>query len=193
MMDTDSAWDYLASHENKNPSNLGEAVDVLHQTKISYEKISEKVGVSSARLSAWHCVFQLPKGIQWKVDQGDIPIEQARQITKLQKEDQWLLAFFIVDTKSKLTNKECSNVIQAVTKDDAPIKEAINKIGGRFDKSVSLILPFGFDEQLSIAKSAWNKHQKIEDFCLNKIRYGTKVDIEKEVDSLVKIATTLRG
>lgn len=191
-MNEDAALDILvSSKDQKRPqlSALGEAVDVLYETHGSYTKISKRARIPPERLRSWHRIFQLPKGIQWQVDRGEIPLRQALEMAKLEEEnDQWLLALALVEAKRKLSAKECRNVVQDVVKNGAPIKDAVEKVGVRFDKVIPIVLPFGFDERLLLTKPAWDKREEFEDYCLQKIRHGVKLDTEKVAHKTEKIA-----
>lgn len=191
-MNEDAALDILVFSKDQKRlqlSALGEAVDVLCETHGSYTKISKRVQIPSERLSSWHRIFQLPKGIQWQVDQGKIPFGQALEMAKLEEEnDQWLLALVLVEAEQKLSAKECRNVVQDVVKNGAPIRDAVEKVGVRFDKVISILLPFGFDDRLLLTKPAWNKHEEHQDYCLKKIRHGVKLDTEKVAHQTEKIA-----
>lgn len=191
-MDENAALDILASSKNRRQqqfSNLGEAVGFLYEMHGSYTKISKQVQIPPERLSSWHRIFLLPKGIQWQVDQGKIPVGQAHEMAKLEEEnDQWFLALVIVEAKQKLSNKECRNVVQDVIKNKTPIREAAEKVGVRFDKLIPIVLPFGFDKRLLLTKPAWDKHQESENYCLQKIWHGVKLDTENVADQTEKIA-----
>ncbi|MDD9852346.1 MAG: hypothetical protein OXU78_00090 [Deltaproteobacteria bacterium] len=198
-MNEDAAMDILVSSKDRERpqlSTLGEAVDSLYETHGSYTKISKRVQISSERLSSWHRIFQLPKGILWQVDQGKIPVGQALDMAKLEEEnDQWMLAQVLVEAKRKLSVKECRNIVQDVLKNSTPIKDAAEKVGVRFDqaKPISLLLPFQFDERLASIKPAWEKHQKIEDYYLQKIRHGVKLDSENVAHQTEKIAEQVQN
>jgi len=196
-MNEAAALDILvSSKDRKRPqfSALGEAVDVLCETHGSYTKISQRVQIPAERLRSWHRIFQLPKGIQWQVDRGEIPLAHALEMAKLEEEnDQWLLALALVEAKQKLSAKECRNVVQDVVKNGAPIRDAVEKVGVRFDKVIPIVLPFGFDERLLLTKPAWDKRQKFEDYCLQKIRHGIKLDTEKVAHQTEKIAAQVEN
>lgn len=191
-MNENAALDILVSSKDRKRlqfSNLGEAVDFLYEMHGSYTKISKRVQISAERLSSWHRIFQLPKGIQWQVDQGKISAGQAHEMAKLEEEnDQWFLALVIVEAKQKPSNKECRNVVQDVVKNKTLIRDAAEKVGVRFNKVVPIMLPFGFDERLLLTKPAWNKHEESENYCLKKIRHGVKLDTENVACQTEKIA-----
>ena len=196
-MNEGAAMDILVSSKDRERpqlSILGEAVDSLYETHGSYTKISQRVHISSERLSSWHRIFQLPKGIQWQVDQGKIPVGQALEMAKLEKEnDQWMLALVLVEAKRKLSVKECKIVVQDVIKNDTPIRDATEKVGVRFGKVISIMLPFGFDERLLLIKPAWDKHEEFEDYCLQKVRHGVKLDSENVAHQTEKIAEQVQN
>lgn len=72
-MDVKTAIEYLTGPAKRKASEIGKAVDVLYQEYHSYKAISQQlVGISPNFLSKRHGVFQLPEGIQWKIDEGYI-------------------------------------------------------------------------------------------------------------------------
>ncbi len=169
-MDKDTAREYLTDPQGKKPSEIGEAVDVLYEDYGSYQEMArafQKVGGST--LSTRRRIFQLPKGIRWKVDEGQISITNALQIARLGDENaQWLLAFAIVE--EQLEADVCSNVVNRVLKYEDSIREALSAAAGvRCEKVIPLLLPLGFDIRLAIAQNAWNRSQELQDFCYDQI------------------------
>ena len=77
-MNIETATAYL-SDPDKKPSEVGAAVDALYREYGTYDAITENL-VAGARKRAsgyWiarHRVYQLPKGIQWQVDEEHINI-----------------------------------------------------------------------------------------------------------------------
>ena len=169
-MDKDTAREYLTDPQNKKLSEIGEAVDVLYEDYSSYEAMArafQKVGGST--LSTRRRIFQLPKGIRWKVDEGQISITNALQIARLRDENaQWMLAFVIVEEQLEID--VCSNVVNRVLKYDDSISDALSASAGvQCDKVTSLLLPLGFDIRLAIAQQAWNRSQELQDYCYDQI------------------------
>ena len=191
-MEEKTAIEYLTAHEGKKASEIGRVVDVLYQKYHSYQAIAQRVGMSSKFWSARHRIFQLPKGIQWKIDQGQIGITQGHEISRLENEyDQWLLALAIIE--EKLTPDECKNVVNIVLKQNGAIRDVLSiSTGVRFDKIQTLILPLGFDTRLAICQSAWNQCKNWEDLCYELIRQGIDVDIKKIASQLEALASDLR-
>lgn len=192
-MDANTAIEHLTALEGKSPSEIGEAVDVLYKEYGSYKAIAPRVGRSDQFWTTRHRLFQLPKGIQWKIDQGQIGIEQGYQISRLKdEEDQWLLAIAIIEAKD-LTAKECGNVVNLVLNERKSIRDALSVSAGvRFDKIQPLLLPLGFDIRLAICKVAWEQCQNWEDLCYQLIRQGIDVDIKEVAHQLEKLASDLR-
>ncbi len=191
-MEEKVAVEYLTAPKGKKPSEIGEAVDVLYQKYHSYQAIAQQLNMSPNFLSSRHRIFQLPKGIQWKVDQEQIGIEQGYQISRLENEDdQWLLALAIIE--EKLSTKECENVVNIVLKQNGSIRDALSiSTGVRFDKIQPLLLPIRFDSRLAMCRSAWSQCKNWEDFCYQLIRQGIDVDIKKVAIQLEALASDLR-
>ena len=191
-MDVKTAIEYLTSPAKRKASEIGKAVDVLYQEYHTYKAISQQlVGISPNFLSKRHGVFQLPEGIQWKIDEGYIGKEQGYQISRLKEEDdQWLLAFTVVE--EKLSTKECEDVLNGVLTQNRSLKEALSiSTGCRFDKIQPLLLPIGFDIWFAISRVAWNQKEKWEDLCYRLIRQGLNVDVREVVNKLKALATDL--
>ena len=193
-MDEGDAKTYLASIRGRNPSEIGEVIDILYRKYRSYQKIADETPHSSDFLSSRHRIFQLPKGIRWQVDEGRITIGQGVQIASLKsEEDQWLLAFVLVETKQKFNQKECNNIIKKVNKENISMRNLLaTSFGVRFN-IIPLMLPFGFDERFAVTRAAWNKHKTLADFCLHSIRAGTDIDLEEEANQLESKAANFRA
>lgn len=186
------AIEYLTAPKGKKPSEIGEAVDVLYQKDPSYKAIAQQLGISPKFLSKRHCIFQLPEGIQWKIDEEYIGIDKGYQIYRLKKEDdQWLLAFTIVE--EKLSTKECEDVVNAMLKQNCSLEEVLGtSIGVRFDKIQTLLLPVSFDIRLAICRAAWRQRENWEDLCYRLIRQGLDVDIQGVASQLRALAADLQ-
>ena len=124
-MNEQDAIDFLTATEGKKPSEIGEAIDALYQIHRTYKKIAQQLPMmSDSMLGQRHRIFQLPKGILWKVDEGQIRITHAAQITRLKDEDaQWLLAITIVE--KKLHANECEKVVNLILKEGWTIQDAL--------------------------------------------------------------------
>ena len=192
-MEENVAIEYLTSPKGKKPSEIGEAIDILYQKVPSYKAIAQKLNMSPNFLSSRHRIFQLPKGIRWKIDQEQIKITQANEIVRLNnKDDQWLLAFAIIE--EKLSIEECKTVVNIVLKQNCTIRDALSgpPASVRFDKIQPLLLPIGFDSRLAICRSAWNQCNDWADLCYRLIRQGLDVDIKIIAAQLETLATDLR-
>ena len=154
MMEEKIAIGYLTAPEGKKPSEIGEAVDVLYQKYHSYKAIAQQLSVSDKFLSSRHHIFQLPKGIQWKIDQGQIGIGQGYEIFRLEnEEDQWLLALAVVEQDLKAT--ECANVVNLVLRQGRSIRDALSiSTGIRFDEGKPLILMIRPDLWIPMSQAA---------------------------------------
>ncbi len=191
-MDVEIAREYLTAPKGKKTSEIGEAVDVLYREYSSYKAIAQKLKVSPSFLSSRHRIFQLPKGIQWKIDQEQISIRQSHQISRLKSEDdQWLLAFVILE--EELAVNECKNVVDIVVKQNKSIRDALSiSTGVRFDKIQPLLLPIRFDLRLAICRSAWSQGKDWADLCYQLIRQGIDLDIKEVAIQLEALASDLR-
>lgn len=172
-MNIETAKKYLRNIAKERPSVIGKAIDILYQKYGNYKAISQQTRVSQPVLVKRHHIFHLSKGIQWKVDEGHIKVTEAYHISRLKNEnDQWLLAFVVVE--EKLSAKECEDVVNVTLKQNRPLKEVLSTLTGvRFDKTYSLLLPMGFDVRLAISRAAWSKRQNWGDLCYRFIRQGS--------------------
>ena len=192
-MDATTARDILTNYTRWKPSEIGEAVDVLYETFATYEAIGKEFGRSSKFWSVRHRIFQLPDGIRWKIDEGQIEIGKGEQITRLEdEEDQWLLAIATIESEN-FTVGEIANVVNLVLKENKSIREVLRVSAGiHFDKTHPLVLPLPFDIWLLICKRAWTEHQNWEDLTYQLIRQGVKVNPEVVASQLEKLASDLR-
>lgn len=191
-MDATTAREHLSNPEGKTPCEIGEAVDVLYPEYGTYVTVARQFGKSDKFWNVRHRLFQLPEGIRWKVDGGQIGIEQGYQISRLTNDDdQWVLALTIIEVEN-LTAKECQNVVNLVLNQEKSIRDALSVSAGiRFDK-IPLLLPLNFDIRLSICKVAWKQYQNWEDLCYRLILQGIAVDIGEVARQLEELAAALR-
>ncbi len=174
-MDYETATGFLDQPGVKKPSELGQAVDVLYGRHPSYKRIAKEVSMSEDRLRQLHRVFLLPEGIRWQVDEGNIRVGHAGQILRLQEDEQWLLAFSIVERK--ISVKDSQTIVNAVVRKSERLEDVLNSIIGiRFDEVAMLLLPMPFDERFKISRAAWSKKLKWADFSLSAIRQASEVD-----------------
>ncbi len=190
-MDYETAKQSLEDQADRKLSELGEAVDVLYQKHGNYSAIATQVGVSKGRLSDLRHVFLLPDGIRWQVDEGRIRIAHAYQISRLQGDDQWLLAFTVVE--EKISVKESKGVVDAVVKNSQRLQDVLEtRIGIRFDKATPLMIGLSFEEQFRISRASWRKKMGWADFSHRAIQQATRVDPEQIASELEKLADRLR-
>ena len=191
-MDKSLARQYLGDLRDKAPSEVGEVVDVLLEDYSSYDEMARDLSVGKEFLRRRHCVFQLPRGIRWKIDARQISFSAGYQISRLKDEaDQWLLAFVIVE--ERLEGEVCENVVRRVQKHNDSIRTALTVAAGiQFDKVVPLLLPLGFEIRLAMSQKAWNQHKEVQDFCFSKICEGAKTDRENVKADLLECANELR-
>jgi len=190
-MDSKTARDWLNDARDRKPSEMGEAVDVLYRELGSYEAIAKEVTMSPKRLSDLRRVFLLPDGISWQVDERKIQLGHVEQISRLQEDDQWLLAFTIV--REKISVKNSKEVVDGVIKIGRKLRDILNDmVGVRFDQVESLLLPFTFEESLKISRAAWSKKLEWADFSLKAIEEATRVDLDDIARKLASILDQLR-
>ena len=86
-MNIETARGIIAAHHQNKPSEIAKAVDIIYQELGTYQSITQEIGKSDKFWIVRHRIAQLPVGILWKIDEGDIGIEQAYQITRLKQEE----------------------------------------------------------------------------------------------------------
>lgn len=195
MMDTQEAMACLADSNNRNISEVGESIDVLYKIHGTYANVAQQLSMSPGFLSSRHHIYQLPKGILWKVDEGQIGISQAEQITRLKDdEDQWLLA--ITALEKRLRANECERVVNLVVKDGWTIRDALSAVTGiRFDEisPPTLLLPVGVDFWFALIRASWGQSKDWQDLCYQLIREGVDVDnreVAAQLEALAKDLST---
>ena len=195
-MNEQDAIDCLNAHSNKKLSEVAESVDVLYQIHGSYKEISQQypLNISSKILGQRHRLFKLSKGILWKIDEGQIGVSQAHQITRLSDEDdQWLLA--IIGVERNLHSNEYENVVNLVLRDNWSIKDALSTVAGvRFEEiqPPALMLPISVDFWFALSKVAWEQGEDWQDLCYRIIRQGIDIDMEDIASRLEEISVSLR-
>lgn len=191
-MNEQDAIDRLNSHKDAKPSEVGEAVDVLYRSYDTYERVAQQLElkIPDYVLGRMHRIYRLPKGILWKVDEGQIGTTQAALITRLKDEEsQWLLA--ITTVEKKLRANECENVVNLVLKEDWSIRDALSTVTGvRFEEisPPTLLLPVGVDFWFALIRASWGQSKDWQDLCYQLIREGVDVDIKKVADQLDSLA-----
>ena len=182
-MDKDTARAYLTDPQGKKPSEIGQAVDVLRPDHRSYEEMARNFELGADTLSGRHRIFQLPKGIRWKIDEGQISLGNGDIIARLKNEnEQWLLAFAIVE--EQLDVEVCSNVVNRVLKFNDSIRDALSAAAGvQCDKIVPLMLPLNFDVRFAIAQKAWDRNKELQDYCYDQMREDPDATIRELTDA----------
>ena len=190
-MNEQDAIDFLTAIEDKKPSEIGEAIDALHQIHGAYKKIAQQLPMmSDSVLGQRHRISQLPKGILWKVDEGQIGITHAAQITRLKDENaQWLLAITIVE--KNLHANECEKVVNLILKEGWTIQDALGTVTGIRFEEISpplLMLPISVDFWFALIRASWGKRKDWQDLCYQLIREGVDVDTKEVADQLEALA-----
>jgi hypothetical protein len=165
----------LKKPEDLKLSQLGESVDILLKDYKNYLNISKNCQISAKRLGEYHRIFKLPKGIMWLVDTGVLLSGHAIQIGRLEGEDQWLLAFVIMD--EKLSVSITQKVVSEFVNKSCTFKDALSSVAGIDSERIkALLLPLSFDERFRISCAAWKNEMDWRDFCLYAINEYTRVD-----------------
>lgn len=193
-MNLKTAKQIIVEHPQRKPSEITEAVDVLYQEFGTYQAITQKIGRSDKFWIMRHRISQLPSGIRWQIDQGNIGIGQGYQIARLRREeDQWLLAIAIIEARC-LTAKKSRRVVNLVLNGEKSMKESLSISANiHFDKIQPLSLRLGSDIWIEICKIAWTQHQKWQDLCYQLVRQGVDVDLQEIASQLEKLASDLRN
>lgn len=206
-MDEKESKFILENPENKKPSEIGEAVDVLlRQRRKSHKRggytwLSEEIGKKrikinrhkrSFTLSEIHRIFRLPQGILWRIDLEKIGAIQGVEITRLKcEEDQWILAL-AVDAK-QISAKDCKTTVNLALKKpeagekDYSLREALDRVAGfPFEGIPRLVDMSSPEEWIAINKEAWNRKMNWENFCHHLIAQKQSVlsDIEKVAEQI---------
>ena len=194
MMNLKTARETVATHLQSKPSEIAKAVDVLYHEFGTYQAITQEIGKSDKFWIMRHRISQLPIGIRWKLDEGQISVGQGYQISRLKREDdQWLLAIAIIEAKC-LTAKECEKIVNLVLNENTSIKDSLSISADiHFDKIKPLSLPIGSDIWIEICKIAWKRCQKWEDLCYQLVRQGVDIDYQEVASQLEKLASDLRS
>ena len=72
MMNLKTAKETIAAHTQSKPSEIAKAVDALYQEFGTYQAITQEIGKSDKFWIMRHRISQLPIGIRWKIDEGQI-------------------------------------------------------------------------------------------------------------------------
>ena len=192
-MDSQTARDWLNDTGDRKPSERGEAVDVLYRELGNYEAIAKEVALSPKRLRDLRRVFLLPEGIRWQVDEGKIRLGHVQQISRLQGDEQWLLAFTIV--QEKISVKDSKEVVSAVVKKNRDLRDVLhNMIGIRFDEPLpSLLEGFTFEYRFRVSRAAWGKKLEWEDFCHKAIEEATRENVDQMMGEIASIVDKWRS
>jgi len=167
-MEISDAQAVLEDYRHQPLAALGESITVLKKKYDTYEKIAKLVSPSAHTIGLYYRLSQLPDGIRWKIEQRELAVSLAEQICRLEDtNDQWLLAFAIVDAQEKneaLTEQDCKEVVDDVRQSGKSLEEALSqRFGFNFDESVPLILSFDYWFRFKLCRSAWNREKNWAD------------------------------
>lgn len=169
-MDKDMAREFLRNLQGIDPFEIGEAVDVLRPDYASFSDMAQDFqNITENTLRRLHLIFQLPKGIGWMIDRGEISIKMAEQIARLKNyHDQCFLALAIV--KEKLVLEACINTVNRVLNHGDSIRDALTASdGGQCDRFTWSLQSFGSDYRFSTALQAWELNKTIQDYVYDQI------------------------
>lgn len=217
-MTIEEAWEILKNPEEKKPSEIGEAIDVLlrqrrkNHKRGGYTWLSEKIGTNRRKingyrrsfiLSEFHKIYRLPRGIRWKIDRREISIAHGLQIARLEsEEEQWILALAIdyaagdSDKPSdQLSEKDCKNIVKRVLEKEDSIRNIVGEYGVRF-KDLPISVAFSSPEEwIAVSKEAWNRHMNRPAFCSHLIaqKYRVLSDIAKVAEQIEEMNQKLQS
>ena len=158
-MNTEYAKAIVNSYRKQPFDLLGDAIDCLFTEYGSYMNIARFTEVSAGTISKYHKICKLPHGILWQLQEGNISLGIAEQLTRLDsKDDQWRLAFFVVDIgHGSFGVQECQEVVTIIKKRELSAEEALIELTGEtFGKIKPLILPVNFGFRFALAKAVGN-------------------------------------
>ena len=200
-MDCCGARAIVQNYKREPLTLVGEAIELLKGEDRTYDDVAREVGVSHSTISKYHRLSQLPDGIRWKVEQGELPVLHALQICRLKDEnDQWLLAFAIVDAgKEALTAKESQRAVDDVRRSGEPMADVLTRLFGfEFDRTVSLLLPVDYWLRFRISRAAWNRQDEWKNLAydilsqwLDGRAFSSTADLHEISVQLIKAATRL--
>ncbi|HHX23492.1 MAG TPA: hypothetical protein GX723_05710, partial [Thermoanaerobacterales bacterium] len=200
-MDIECAKDIVNKHQEQSIELLGKAIDCLLTQYGNYKNIASNVKLSAVTISKYHKISKLPHGILWQLQEGNISLGIAEQLARLDSEDdQWCLAFFVVDTgRGSFSVQDCQEVVTAIKKRKQSAKVVLKELTGEtFEKIKPLILPVGFEFRFALARASWNHEIEWTDLCFRVInewlkKQKTIQNVDNVLDDLAQIETTIKN
>lgn len=200
-MDIEYAKNIVNKHQEQSIGLLGEAIDCLLTKYGNYKSIASNVKLSAGTISKYHKISKLPHGILWQLQEGNISFGIAEQLARLDSEDdQWRLAFFVVDTgHGSFSVQDCQEVVTAIKKRKQSAEVVLKELTGEtFEKIKPLILPVGFEFRFALARASWNHEIEWTDLCFRVINEWLKKretieGIGNTLNNLSQIETTIKN
>lgn len=198
-MEIADAQAVLEDYRHQPLAAIGEAISVLKEKYGTYKEIAKQVSPSAHTIGLYYRLSQLPDGIRWKIEQRELAVSLAQQICRLEDtNDQWLLAFAIVDAQEKnegLTEQDCTELVDDIRQSGKSLEEALSqRFGFNFDESVPLILSFDYWFRFKLCRSAWNRQQNWADLVYDIINewlegreFASTADLHKISQELIAI------
>ena len=166
-MDIEQASRALQNYKRERLCDIGRAIDALHEEHATYGRIAEEVGVGAVTIGKYHRLSRLPRGIQWKIEQGQLSRGHAQQICRLEDEnDQWMLALAIVEAtkQATITRRQCQDAVEDVLGAGKPMEQVLcERFGIELGDVVSLLLPVPYWFRLRACRAAWNREKEWKD------------------------------
>lgn len=166
-MDIEQASRALQNYKRERLCDIGRAIDALHEEHATYGRIAEEVGVGAVTIGKYHRLSRLPRGIQWKIEQGQLSRGHAQQICRLEDEnDQWMLALAIVEAtkQAAITRRQCQDAVEDVLGAGKPMEQVLcERFGIELGDVVSLLLPVPYWFRLRACRAAWNREKEWKD------------------------------
>lgn len=197
-MDVEEATATLNDYADRPLEELGEAVDELLKHYDSYTGIGEIVRPVPATISKYHRLSQLPKGIRWKVDAGELTIGQAVEVARLEDEnDQWVLAYAIVDDEdASVPGDEWRRAVDEVLSTGRSMEDILrNSLGVASEKTVTMALAFDYWFRFKLCRAAWNRRENWHDLAYSILNdwlasreFESPADLREITEELSEIA-----
>lgn len=203
-MNDSSAIYILQDYRNHSIKEIGEVISFLKNQYKTYNKIAKLVDLNADTISNYHKISKLPEGIIWKIEERIIPLNYATLICSLKDaDDQWLLAFAIIEAKEKnvhLTYEDCKFVVNEILSDNITIEEALSRhFNVDFDEGVPMVISFDFIFRHKLSRSAWNRRENWSDLVYNIVNewldgrgFSSMSDLNEIYEELIKIAEHIK-
>lgn len=201
-MNIEEANRVVAGYSEQPLEVLGEAIALLKRRYGAYERIAQQVGVGAATIAQYHHISELPDGIRWKVEEGQLRLGLARQVCRLEDEnDQWMLAYAIVDAAEDgaVPQEEWKRAVDEVLKSGRSMEEVLQeRLGAASEKTVQMVVSFDYWFRFQLCRAAWNRRQSWYDLAyeiltqwLKGREFASTADLGRISQQLTDIANRL--